>query len=203
MVEFLANADIEMSLITFHGFYQGDEVFLARQIEVAQKQAVQSTKASKAANLQTLLRKISMSGVESYFDRAAVLIREQMSPYEWPNQSGYSYSLQDTTESGTVSNRAYLSISIPDGPVGAIILSIQERAIIAAGQEWIDIEKAWGERVIRRRGYTDVKIASSEDWKTLEPDVKRLCAAIVQGRRSLQEQQAAGERETVKELSEG
>ena len=73
MVEFLSTAEIEMSLITFHGFSDGNEVYLAR--EVAQKQFVQSTKISKATNLQKLLRKTKTSGVESYFDKAAGLIR--------------------------------------------------------------------------------------------------------------------------------
>ena len=56
--------------------------------------------------------------------------------------------------------------------------------------------------MLKRKGYVEVKIASGEDWKNLEPDVKRLCAAIVQGRKSLQEKQAVNEREVVKEQSE-
>jgi hypothetical protein len=203
MVEFLANGDIEMSLITFHGFNVGSEVFLARQIEVAQKQIADSSKASKATNLQKLLKRIKTSGVESYFDKAASLIRSALSPYEWPNQTGYSYFLPDTTESGTPSNRAYLSISIPDNPPGSMILTLQERAIIAAGQEWAATSPAWGSRAIQRKGYVEVRIASGDDWEKLEPEVKRLCVAIVEGRKSLlQEQKAEVEREVVKELSE-
>jgi hypothetical protein len=207
MVEFLAKGDIEMSLITFHGFNDGSEVFLARQIEVAQKQIADSSKASKATNLQKLLKRIKTSGVESYFDKAASLIRSAMTPYEWPNQTGYTYYLPYTTESGTPSNRAYLSISIPDNPPGSMMLTLQERAIIAAGQEWKATSLAWGSRVVQRKGYAEVRIASDDDWVKLEPEVKRLCVAIVEGRksfqeRSLQEQKADVEREVVKELSE-
>ena len=132
-MDFLSDGDIEMSLITFHGFIHGDEVVLARQIEVPQKQATESAKASKATNLQKLLKKIKTSGVEPYFDDAAELIRATMSGYEWPNQSGYTYYFQDTTESGTSSNRAYLSLSVPDGVKGSIVLTLQERAIKASG----------------------------------------------------------------------
>ena len=207
MAEFLANGDIEMSLITFQGFNNGDEVFLARQIEVAQKEPPQSPKASKATNLQKLLKKIKTSGVETYFDEAASLIRAELNPYEWPNQSGYSYSLRDVTETGSASNLAYVSISIPDNPPGSMILTLQERAVKAAGQAWATISQAWGARVVPRKGYVDVKIASGEDWRKLEPEVRRLCAAIIQGRnslqeKSLQEQKAVVEREVVNELSE-
>jgi Endonuclease NucS len=200
MVEYLADGDIEMSLITFYGFNQGDEVFLARQIEIAQKEPSQS-KASKSANLQRLLKKIKASGVESYFDEAATLIRSETGAYQWPNQTGYSYYFADTTESGTLSNRAYLSISIPDNAQGSMIFTLQERAIIAAGPEWSDIASSWGAKVVKRRGYVEVKISSGADWKQLEADVKKLCSAIVQGRKSRQEQLAKEEREVAKELS--
>jgi hypothetical protein len=203
MVEFLANGNIEMSLITFQAFNDNDKMFLARQIKVARNPIPQSTRASKATNLQKLLRKIKTCGVESYFERASALFRAELSnPHEWPNQNGYGYYLQDMTESGTPSNRAYLSISIPDNVQGSVLLAIQERAAIAAGQQWAAISQGWGNRVIKRKGYTEVKVASDNDWKKIEPDVKRLCAAIVQGRKSFQEEQAADEREVVKELSE-
>jgi hypothetical protein len=31
--------------------------------------------------------------------------------------------------------------------------------------------EAWGTRVVRHKGYIDVKITSAADWKDLEPDV--------------------------------
>jgi hypothetical protein len=201
MVEYLADGDIEMSLITFYGFNQGDEVFLARQIEIAQKEPSQSAKASKSANLLRLLKKIKASGVESYFDEAAALIRSETGAYQWPNQTGYSYYFADTTESGKLSNRAYLSISIPDNAQGSIVLTLQERAVVAAGSEWSIIANSWGTRVIKRRGYVEVKISSGADWKQLEASVEKLCSAIVQGRKSRQEQQAKEEREVAIELS--
>jgi hypothetical protein len=207
MVEFLAKGDIEISLITFHGFNDNGEVFLARQIEVAQKQTAEAANASKAANLQKLLKRIKTSGVEAYFEKAASLIRSGMNANQWPNQTGYSYYFQDITDSGTPSNRTYLSLSIPGNPWGSMLLSLQERAIRAAGQEWAAISRAWGARVIQRKGYIDVRIASGDDWEHLEPEVRRLCAAIVEGRKSLQEkslqeQKAVAEREVVEELSE-
>ena len=207
MVEFLAKGDIEMSMITFQGFNNGGEVFLARQVEVAQKPTAESSKASKAANLQKLLKRVKTSGAESYFNEAASLIRSTMNPYEWPNQTGYGYYLQDATDSGTPSNRAYLSISIPDTTGGSMILTLQERAIAAAGQVWAELSQTWGSRLVQRKGYAEVRIASGDDWEKVKPEVKRLCVAIIEGRRSLQEkslqeQKDEAEREVVEELSD-
>jgi hypothetical protein len=200
MVEFLAAGDIEISLITFYGFKQGDEVLLARQIEVSKKEATQSAKASKSANLQKLLKRIKASHVGSYFEEAAALIRTETDAYQWPNQTGYSYYFSDATESGSLSNRAYLSISIPDSADGSIVLTLQERAILVAAQEWNTISSAWGSRLVKRRGYVEVKVSSRDDWKKIEGDVKNLCEAIVKGRKSIQEQQVKVDREVAKEL---
>jgi hypothetical protein len=197
MVEFLADSDIEISLITFHGFGEGSDTYLARQIEVAQRPQEQSTNASKSVNLQKLLRKAKAAGVTDIFDRIAGVLRAELNdPYEWPNQSSYTYYLQDITESGTPSNRAYVSLSIPDNAHGSVLMTLQDRAVTAAGKDWLDIAKAWGGRVLKRKGYFEIKIASADDWKTLEPDVKRLCSAIVRGRNSIREQQIVTERQS-------
>lgn len=75
-------------------------------------------------------------------------------------------------------------------------MTLQDRAVTAAGKDWLDIAKAWGGRVLKRKGYFEIKIASADDWKTLEPDVKRLCSAIVRGRNSIREQQIVTERQS-------
>jgi hypothetical protein len=207
MVDFLSSSDIEISLITFHGFNYNNDVVLARQIEVPQRQVAGGSKYSKATNYQKLMTKIKNAGVEIYFNAVAGLIRGIMNAYEWPNPSGYTYYLQDITDSGTPSNRAYLAVLIPDGAKGSIILSLQDRAIKAAGPQWTAISQNWGPRVLQRKGYVEVRVASSTDWSEIEPGVRVLCAAIVEGRKSLQEkslqeEKAEVEREVVREMSE-
>jgi Holliday junction resolvase-like predicted endonuclease len=196
MVEFLANSDIEISLITFHGFDDGNDTYLARQIEVAQRQQEQSPKASKTINLQKLLRKVKAAGVNNFFEHVTGILRAELNnPYEWPNQSGYTYYLPDITESGTLSNHAYVSLSVPDNSHGSLLLTLQERAALAAGKDWLEIEKSWGTRVLKKRGYIEVKIASVDDWKLLELDAKKLCSSIVRGREAIREQQILTERQ--------
>src|SRR6516162_5179940 len=202
MVEYLANGSIEMSLITFHGFDNSNEVFLARQVKVAPPVSSAPGTWSKAKNLRILLRKIKEFGVESYFDKAAALIRDETNAAEWPTRSGYSYAFPELSATGTPSAHQYLSISIPNNPRGSIVLTLRERAIKAAGREWVTVSQAWGPRVLQKKGDVDVKIASDDDWRELEPNVRRLCVAIVEGRKqSLQEEKAVIEREDAEGLS--
>ena len=204
MVEFLSLRNVDISLITFHGFDdpQGGS-FLAKQVEVLQKQTTQPTKVSKQANLQALERRMNEAGVTEFYNHVASALRTDLNnSYEWPNKSGYGYYFQDLTESGTPSNRAYVSLVIADSPKGALLLILQERATQAAGASWPDIARAWGARVVQRKGYSEVKISSLDDWKTVEPDIKKLIAAIVRGRKLMQEQQVVSERQSLQEAGD-
>jgi hypothetical protein len=200
MVEFLANGEIEISLITFHGFDSADGTYLAKQVDVVQKQAAQPTKASKQTNIQALLRRIKDAGVEHFYDKAAGLLRSELSnAYEWPNQTGRTYYFQDTTDEGTPSNRAYVSLSVLENPKGSLLLTLQERALSAASKAWEQLAKAWGGRVLKKKGYAEVKIASEEDWMKMESDIRTLCHQILHGRKMLQEQQIAAENERLQQ----
>jgi hypothetical protein len=50
MVEFLAKSELDISLITFHGFNQGGETLLARQVEVQPRPQIPTVKSTKHNN---------------------------------------------------------------------------------------------------------------------------------------------------------
>jgi hypothetical protein len=203
MVEFLADGDVEVSLITFHGFSDGDSTFLAKQVEVAQKEK-SHTRVTKAINLQKLLRRVQAAGVEHFFNDIATALRAELNPYEWPNQGGYTYYLQDVTEDGVPSNRGYVSLYVPDNSHGVIVLAFLDRAIAAAGDDWMKIATSWGARVAKKKGSAEIKVVSADDWKTIEFDVKKLCGAIMRGRKLIREQQIVTEqREQLNDIEDG
>jgi hypothetical protein len=109
MALFLSESDLDISLTTFHGFKKGEDIFLARQVEV---QPPDSTTAfTKKSNLEKLRLKVKGLGLENYYYDIASLFRNQLPPsYEWPNPGGYSYSLPELTESGSQSNRVYIAL---------------------------------------------------------------------------------------------
>jgi hypothetical protein len=196
MVEFLATRNIDISLMTFHGFDDGQETYLAKQIEVPQKTIAQSTRISKQTNLQALERRIQEAGVKDFFTQVAGAIRSELSnSYEWPNQSGYGYYFQDVTEAGTPSNRVYITLSVPNNSKGALLLTLYERAIQAAGLCWSQVSQVWADRIAKKKGYFEVKISSQQDWQAMGPDFRTLCASILQGRKEAQEQRVTAEQQ--------
>lgn len=121
IVEFLANAGIDITLLTFHGFVSESGIVLARHVEVRQNISVQSEKATKDSNMQILKKQIANSNVVDFFEVAHTSVISWLSPYTWPNQTGFTYYLPEKTEAGTPTNRAYLSLSIPNLPGPAIL----------------------------------------------------------------------------------
>ena len=148
-----------------------------------------SAKATKETNLQQLRKRIANSKAGDFFDSAHEAIVSWLSPYSWPNQTGYTYSLQETTEAGTPTYRAYLSLSLPS-PTGPAILTLQDRAPAAASAVWSEIESAWADRLTKRKGYTEVRVSSASEWAAMRDSVHRLCNAILEARRRAREAEA-------------
>jgi hypothetical protein len=198
MVEFLANRNVDISLITFHGFTDSNGTYLAKQVEVAQKPTTQTSRGSKQANLQALAQRIEKANLGKYFTDVVQFLRTELkNTYEWPSPRGYGYYFSEVTDAGTPTNRAYLGIFILSNPNGALNLTVQERAAQAAGPEWTHFRQNWGTAVTQHRGYYDVRIQTEQDWKTMSPDVKALCAAILNGQKAMQEQRANAERQNL------
>ena len=90
MVSFLADSDIDISLITFHAFEENGRILLARQVEVEAKPPVGATSITKTLNLEKLQDRVEKLGIDSFYYKMAAFIRDQLPAYEWPNPGGYS-----------------------------------------------------------------------------------------------------------------
>jgi hypothetical protein len=202
MVEFLANAGIEVSLLTFHGFKLNSETILARHVEVRQSSAATSAKATKDYNLQLLRKRVSESKARDFFEAAHNAIISWISPYAWPNQTGFTYSLPETTDAGTPTSRAYLSLAIPN-PAGPAVLSIQDRTLAAGSTIWSKLESSWAPRITRHKGYINVRISSAADWAAISSDVHSLWDAVLETRRRTQEAEAKADTDVTPGDTEG
>jgi Endonuclease NucS len=67
IVEFLAEANLDISLITFYGFRENGETFLARQVEVEARGPAQVARASKAENQAKLRQRLQETGLEAIY----------------------------------------------------------------------------------------------------------------------------------------
>jgi hypothetical protein len=182
VVEFLAGKDVDISLVTFHGFTDETGTILARHVEVSQKQSAQSTRATKDYNLAQLKKRIGQSKVKDFFEAARDEVVSWLNPYTWPTQTGFTFSLLESTDAGTPSYRAYMSLTIPN-PNGPAVLVLQDRTVAATAETWPELETKWASRLAKKRGYWEVRIASAAEWSEVRQDVRRICGGIVETKR--------------------
>ncbi|MGB2866604.1 MAG: endonuclease NucS domain-containing protein, partial [Sedimentisphaerales bacterium] len=150
MASFLSESDLDISLITFHGFKQGEDVFLARQVEV-RRPPDSTTAFTKKSNLEKLRLKVKSLSLDNYYYDIATLFRNQLPPsYEWPNPGGYSYGLPELTESGGQSNRVYIALYIHDSKPGVVQICLYHRAVDVATSGFEEFEKALPQRLKKK-----------------------------------------------------
>lgn len=199
MISFLANSEIDISLVTFHAFEQGEKILLAKQVEVLAKSPPSS--GTKKDNLEKLQQKVKNLGLDGYYYKMAAFFRDQLAAYEWPNPGGYSYYLPELTESGTESTRVHIALYIYDNHPGRVKLQIYGRATEAASDIFEQFREKLSNRLTSKYdGGAEIWVTSLEDWEKLIPQFKELCLAIVAGWKKKREQQLDVEfHETEKE----
>jgi len=141
MVEFLATADLDISLITFYGFIQDGQTLLARQLEV-QARAEQASKSSKRQNQEELERRLEVQGVGALYQSLVSQLKHSLGEYAylWPNPSGYTFYLPEVSDSGNLSNRAYGSLYLPDNfaKKRKLQITIQNRVVEGVNRDRLD-----------------------------------------------------------------
>jgi hypothetical protein len=127
MVQFLAQYELDISLITFYGFSLGDETLLARQVEVQRPKTIGGDRgATKAGNQASLDKALADLGIRQTYDALVSATKAGLDDtpyYQWPNPTGYSFYLREG-----LSNRAYLSLYAPKGRNGKIQILLHARA---------------------------------------------------------------------------
>ena len=199
MVAFLADSEIDISLITFHGFDKEGKVFLAKQIEV--KGGIPGTPGTKKDNLEKLQQRVAKLGLARFYYKVAAFFRDKLVAYEWPNAGGYSYYLPELTDTGSESNRVFVSLYLYDTQPGKTKIQIHQRAIGAAGSVFDQFKLKVGKKLgIKPDGAAEIWASSQNEWEKLAPEFDMLCQAIIAGWKKRREQHINGEfQETEKE----
>ncbi len=196
MVAFLAQSEVDISLITFHGFKLGDETLLARQVEVGSEQpeGVTHTKRENQAKLDKLLVEL---GIKDNYNALVSAAKDGLgdSAYQWPNATGCSFSLPGISSNGTPTNHAYFGLYAPREKNGKIQVLLQPRAVSAAGgPELTEFEKAMASVLSHKAsGSADLWIDGRKSGSTYRSAIEHLTQAITAGWKSKQEEQAKEE----------
>lgn len=193
MVSFLADSEVDISLITFHAFAEGDTTLLARQVEVEAKPPIGTPAVTKATNLAKLKERVANLGVDEFYYEMARFCQKQLSAYQWPNPSGYSYYLPELTESGSESNRVFVSLYLSDTHPREVRVRIHPRAVDAASDFLTSQETSIEHMQLRPDGGAEVWISSIQHWNDTTPFFEKLFRAIVKGWKEKREQHASSE----------
>ena len=199
MVSFLSESDLDISLTTFHGFKKGEEIFLARQVEVQSRSSDLTAAITKKSNLERLRLRVKELGLEDYYYDIASFFRHQLpASYEWPNQGGYSYSLPELAESGSQSNRVYVALYIHDSKPGCVQIYLHHRAVNASSSGFEELKKALPNRLNSRNdGSHDILVQSKGDWDDMKNHLEEFCPSVVGGWKKKREQQSKDEFEAT------
>jgi Endonuclease NucS len=186
MVEFLAAADLDISLITFYGFTENGQTLLARQVEVEARATKQTNeyRATKAANEERFQKRLSESGLQAFYSRLMQVLEHSLggkgTPY--PNANGHTFYFPDQTDSGTATNRAYAGLSLPDGPAKAhkVLVTLQPRALKELQPQLVDeVANKLGAPAVRKvSGILEFALNGLEPPSTLDAGLEALGTAV-------------------------
>lgn len=198
MVEFLAECELDMSLITFHGFTQNDETVLARQVEIqSQSPTDGSVRYTKRGNQAKLDKLLSTLGIKDNYDSLAIGVKQALgdSAYQWPNPVGYSFSLPEVADSGGPTSRAYVALYAPESRNGKIQILLQARAIAAVGEDKLaKLAEDLGSNFSAKPGGTgEIWIDGHKPASSYFEAVKKLGQTILDGWKTKTENEEKGE----------
>ena len=195
IVNFLARAGIDVSLLTFNAFKQGEALFLAKQVEsVPPKQSGSEGSGSqtKEGNLQVLRSNASQRGVSQVIEEVADFVEQRTPAYKWPGKNGYAFSLTEYTEQGRPSLRVYVNISIDWEKLGSLRIVFPERAVHAAGASISAIKDAFPDQCFTDK-YNGLCLHLAKDnWNDLKSPFESVLQNMVQGwKKKTSEQQTS------------
>ena len=181
VVNFLAESQVDIQLMTFHAFREDGKLFLARQIE-GESPGPGPRPFTKESNLRALQDTAKSLGVDELLTQAAQFIEARIGGYCWPGKQAYSYSLQETTDSGTPSLRTYAALYVLPKEPGSLTLVFTPRAAKGAADAVEEFCRQ-APRVVRNRNrsYAIELTFGNNDWASLEQPLDKFLAAVVEG----------------------
>ncbi len=184
IVNFLAESGIDIQLVMFNAFRSEGRLLLARQVESESPSGsrLPSAAQSKEGNRQILHETAAAQGVRDLLEEVAAFVDARVPAYRWPGKTAYSFSLQEETEKGRPSSRAYLTLYVNPKERGSLLLIFPPRAVEAAGQA-VDEFCSEVETAARNRNRSSALELSvtSANWNPVSTHLAELLSAMVSG----------------------
>lgn len=183
MTNYLAQSNLNISLITFYCFKKDNNVLLAKHVNVKapETEATEQVKYTKTTNLEALMELAEKCGSRPILESAASFLRDTLPAYEWPSKSGFSYSLMHRTEQGAPTYRVYVSIYLNERKPGQLQIVFWKRAVEAAPQTFADLKTQTGTKFSEKNDNLELWIKSPSDWEDLRLTLQPVLTSIVEG----------------------
>ena len=112
------------------------------------KQSPASSSASKEGNRRALHEAAGLLDVKELLESVASVVASGLPvAYQWPGKTSYAFSLQEQTEAGKPTLRAYITLYLDRKKKGALIFNVTPRAAQAAPMR--PATQATGVQVVR------------------------------------------------------
>jgi len=187
MVEFLAAADVDISLITFHGFTEDGKTLLARHVEVEANatKATNRYRATKAANEEKFKQRLRQQGVGEFYGKLLEAFEASLKGKgtAYPNANGHTFYFPDQTDDGRPTTRAYAGFSVPDGKGAKVVLTLQPRSAQQIGaQDLEQFERMLGATMSRHpSGTIEFNLGATATAADIRQAIEKVGAVVAQG----------------------
>lgn len=184
IVNFLADAGVDIQLLTFHAFDLDGRLLLAKQVETVPP-TTGGTKGggtSKDENRAMLLALAEQQEVKDLLVEVADFIEDLMPCYRWPGKTAFSFSLQEKTQKGNPTLRSYITLWVHRKKRGTLFVTLPTRALDVAAD-------AVGEFVVhvpnakrQESSWAPVEAEiTSTSWPNVRPHLEELLLGLVAG----------------------
>lgn len=187
IVNFLADAGIDIQLLTFHAFDVDGRLLLARQVETTTPSGAKGriTPQTKESNRKVLLETAEELGVKDLLEEVAGFLEAKLpAAYKWPGKTAYSFSLQERTSEGKPSLRSYVTLYAQSKRPEAVLLTFAPRAEEAAQPAMDEFLSSVSQA--RRSSSKSSSIAvevdfTRQEWPSISEPLDTLLQATVDG----------------------
>ena len=214
MVGFLANnSNMDISLLTFHGFVHNGKTLLAKQVQVeGASDSGEETRDPK----RTLRNEFRELGADRLFDAARQMFLKtwRSGRYEYATKGRWNFQISDTAESGNPTYRVYFAIA-PDVERRGIEVCSYPRAIDLSFDEFDQLDpeavsfrrgSPWGQSTERVKEEILFPLNTYAEWDKHKEELTRLTSSVYESwlsRDQGEDPSSSDSREAVDHLEPG
>ena len=196
MVNFLAASGVDIQLLTFQAFVSEGQTLLARHVETVEPTTRRTSPSggTKESNRRTLEQLADDKGVKNLLVEVADFVEARLPGYRWPGKTAFTFSLQELTDQGKPTLRAYASLFVDSSTSGRLLFGLTPRAIELSQPAVNALQhSAPGSQAVKKSWLGFQVPITVDTWSKLRPPLEQFLTALRVAWEKKLEGQRAGE----------